>query len=238
MKTTLMTAAAVVASTLTVASGALAQSQTKDEVKEDSGTHDLSAPTHALELTIGTGYEQGFGNVGGGQPRLTDLSTAGGAIQVGVGYRLLPQLTLGVYGSGAMFGRGDQVDSTAKEYSAAAGVQADWHFLPAGRELDPWISLGTGWRGYWIHTDSAGDTSLQGLEIAKLQVGLDYRVDRAVSLGPVVGVDMSTFLSQSTPASNGFSNISSPNVNTFLFAGLMGRFDVPTQPDRSQVASR
>jgi hypothetical protein len=238
MKKTWMTAAAVVASTLTVASGALAQSQPKDEVKEDRGTRDLSAPTHALELTIGTGYEQGFGNVSGGQPRLTDLATAGGAVQIGVGYRVLPQLTLGVYGSGAMFGRGDQVDSTAKVYSAAAGVQADWHFLPAGRELDPWVSLGTGWRGYWIQTDSAGQTSLQGLELAKLQVGLDYRIDRAVSIGPVVGVDLSTFLTQSTPTSNGFANVSSPNVNTFLFAGLMGRFDVPTEPDRSRIAAR
>jgi hypothetical protein len=76
------------------------------------------------------------------------------------------------------------------------------------------------------------------MEIAKLQVGLDYRIDQAVSIGPVVGADLSTFFTQSTPGSNGFSNISSPQVNTFVFAGLMGRFDVPTQLNRSQVAAR
>jgi hypothetical protein len=40
-------------------------------------------------------------------------------------------------------------------------------------------------------------------------------------------------------ASNGSRNIQSPNVNTFLFAGIQGRFDIPTGSDSSsRVASR
>jgi hypothetical protein len=190
-----------------------------------------------VELTIGTGYAQGFGNVGAGQPSLTDIGTAGGAVQLGAGYRLIPQLTLGAYGSGAMFGKGDQVDSSANLYSATAGFQADWHFWPAAHEFDPWVSLGTGWRGYWAHADQ-GNTAMQGWEIAKLQVGLDYRIDRAIAVSPVVGIDMTTFFSQSTPTSNGFHSISSPDVNAFLLAGVQGRFDIPVGSDASQVASR
>src|SRR5207237_4036085 len=129
------------------------------------------------------------------QPSFTDLAQAGGRLQVGVGYRLMPQLTLGVYGSGAMFGRGDSVDSSSKLYTASAGVQADWHFLPSGSELDPWVSLGTGWRGYWVNADQ-GTTSLHGLELAKLQVGVDYRIAPAVAIAPVIGADLSTFLTQ------------------------------------------
>jgi hypothetical protein len=220
----------------TLAAGA-ASAQEKDRATSDA-PRSLDAATHSVELTVGTGYAQGFGNVGSSQPSLTDLGVAGGAVQVGAGYRLIPQLTLGMYGTGAMFARGDQVDPSARLYSASAGVQADWHFLPAGREFDPWIGLGTGWRGYWAHSDQ-GTTSLQGLELARLEFGVDYRIDRAVAISPVVGADLSTFLTQSTPANDSFHNVASPELNTFVFGGIQGRFDIPTQArPASSVASR
>jgi outer membrane protein W len=213
-----------------------AGAQEKDQVQSTSdGFRSLAPATHDVELTIATGYEQAFGKVASGQPKLQDIGEAGGAVQLGAGYRLIPQLTLGVYGSGAMFARADEAEQSTKVYSAAAGVQADWHFLPAGHEFDPWLSLGTGWRGYWA-TDQ-GTNSMQGMELAKLQIGLDYRVDESLSLSPVVGVDLSTFFTQSTPAAEAFHNISNPDVNTFLFAGVQGRFDIPSGKP-SQVASR
>ena len=213
--------------------------QTKDEVN-DKSARPLEAATHSVELTIGTGYAQGFGDVGTGQPKLTDVSQGGGALQLGVGYRLLPSLTLGVYGSGSMFSRGDQVDTSTNIYSGTAGVQTDWHFLPRHSEFDPWVSLGSGWRGYWTSAEqgSSSGTSTQGVEWAKLQIGVDYRIDQAVAISPVIGADLTTFFAQSTPTSNGFSNISSPTVNTFVFAGVQGRFNIPTQATSSQVASR
>lgn len=236
MNTKWITGTAVAFGAVMVAGSASAQTRPVDESSESKDAR-LAPATHAIELTVGTGYEQGFGNVASGRPSLTDVGTAGGGLQLGVGYRVIPQLTLGVYGSGAMFGRGDQVDSSAHLYSATAGIQADWHFLPRAHELDPWISLGTGWRGYWTNADR-GTTALHGLELAKLQVGLDYRIDRAIAIAPVVGADLSTFLTQSTPDSNGYSNVASPNVNTFVFAGIMGRFDIPTEAREPQVASR
>jgi hypothetical protein len=223
--------------TLFVAGSASAEVQPKDEATEGASAKRLAPATNAVELTIGTGYEQGFGKFGSGQPSLTDVGTAGGAVQVGVGYRVIPRLTMGLYGSGAMFGRGDQVDSSADLYSAAAGFQADWHFLPGGHLLDPWISLGGGWRGYWINANS-GNTSIQGMEIAKLQVGVDYRIAQSVSVSPVVGVDLSSFFTQSTPETNRFTNIANPDVNTFLFAGMMGRFDLGLGSRHEQMASR
>jgi len=210
----------------------------KDEAGAQQSSRELAPATHAVELTIGTGYAQGFGDVASGQPKLTDLAQAGGAVQTSVGYRVIPQLTLGVYGSGAMFSRADQVDSTTNVYSASAGIESDWHFLPSSHQLDPWVSLSSGWRGYWVHNNQA-ETSLQGLQIARLQLGLDYRIDNAIAISPIIGADLSTFLSERTPTSGGFTNISNPNVDTFLFAGLQGRFDIPTRSgSTSQVASR
>jgi hypothetical protein len=135
-----------------------------------------------------------------------------------------------------MFARADEAAQSTKVYSAATGVQADVHFIPAGHEFDPWLSLSTGWRGYWAHTDQ-GTSSMQGMELAKLQIGVDYRVDESLALSPVVGVDLSSFFTQSTPAAETFHNISKPDVNTFVFAGLQGRFDIPSGKS-PQVASR
>jgi hypothetical protein len=230
--------AALAATIGTVAFAGTAGAQEKDQSLATSKSDKLAPVANALELTIGTGYAQGFGEIGTNQPKLTDVGQPGGAVQVGVGYRIVPQLTLGLYGSGAMFSRGDQVNSSTNLYSAAAGAQADWHFLPSANQLDPWVSLGTGWRGYWINADQ-GTAALHGLELAKLQVGVDYRVARTIALSPVVGADLSMFLTESNPASQGFHNITDPQVNTFVFAGLMGRFDIPVgSDDASRVAAR
>jgi hypothetical protein len=237
MKRKWIPAAVVAASSVVTMGVASAQESAPPNDASEQRARSLEPATHAVELTIGTGYAQGFGNVASGQPTLTDIATAGGALQLGVGYRLIPELTLGVYGSGATFGRGDQVDSSAKLYTAAAGVQADWHFLPARHEIDPWVSLGGGWRGYWNAMDQ-GTTSLQGLELAKAQVGVDYRIAPAVSISPVIGADMSIFLTQQAAGQNSWSNISNPNVNTFVFGGVLGRFDIPTESRASQVASQ
>jgi hypothetical protein len=111
------------------------------------------------------------------------------------------------------------------------------HFLPGDHALDPWISLAGGWRGYWIDANS-GNTSIQGMEIAKLQVGVDYRILQAISISPVVGIDLSSFFTQSTPETNRYTNIPSPEVNTFLFVGMMGRFDLAIGSRNQQTASR
>jgi outer membrane protein W len=211
----------------------------KDQAEDESKQSErLEHVKDAVELTLGMGYSQGFGDVGKRQPSLTDVGNPGGALELGVGYRLLPELAIGVYGSGAMFGRGDRVDGSADLYSATAGIKADWHFLPSRHEFDPWVSLGTGWRGYWVSADQ-GTSAMHGWQIAKLQAGVDYRVDKAVAISPVIGADLTTFFSQSAPESDGFHKIDSPDVNVFVFAGLQGRFDISTQSgSSSQLASR
>ena len=234
MKTNWMAALAAAMSSIVVTGAASAEEKDQAQARAPDATAPIKK---ALELTIAMGYTQGFGKVASSQPSLTELGTAGGGVQGGIGYRILPQLTLGTYGSFGTFGRADQADPTGHLYTSAAGIQADWHFLPAGHPLDPWVSLGSGWRGYWM-TGDKGTTAMHGMDLAKLQVGVDYRVDKQISISPVVGVDLSTFFTQSTPETHAYQNISNPNVNTFLFAGVQGRFDIPTGSDSSRVASR
>jgi len=64
-----------------------------------------SPADNAFEITFGLGYAQGFGDIGAGQPGLTDQITAGGELQLGLGWMINPNFMIGVYGTGACRGR-------------------------------------------------------------------------------------------------------------------------------------
>jgi len=195
------------------------------------------APGQALELSVGTGYAQGFGNVGNRLPPITDTSGAGGAIAVAVGYRVDPTLQFDLYGTGAQFARGNNVDGSASIYSATLGIEAAWHLLPQQR-FDPWVSLGTGWRGYWVST-TPGTSSMHAWELARLQVGVDYRLSRTVALAPVIGADLSMFYAQESVGQATFSGVGEPALTPFVFAGVLGRFDIALSPAATaQAAAR
>src|SRR5260370_37686328 len=59
----------------------------------------------------------------------------------------------------------------ADVWSFAAGLHANWHFLP-GKPVDPWIEFGGGYRVYWI-SPPEGTDYLHGLGIGRIQLGVD-----------------------------------------------------------------
>lgn len=180
------------------------------------------AADNALEITLGGGYAQGFGDIASGQRNLTDQSAAGGEVQLGVGYRINPYFMVGLYGSGGMQSTSN-LTSGANIYTATAGVQANYHFLPT-ETWDPWIGLGSGWRALWI--SHGGTDSRHGLDIARLTAGVDYRVNSQFAVSPYVGAGLTTFLTQELANEQSFGNVHSPNVNVWLFGGIQGRFDL------------
>jgi hypothetical protein len=188
-------------------------------------TRSIAAVRNSLEIGVQGGYAQGTGNIGEGVGSVSDLSEAGGAGEIQLGWRVIPQLTIGVYGTFSGYSAGDELAGDTDVLGATAGLRADWHFLPA-ETLDPWVSLSTGWRGLWLTPDEGQDTSLQGLELARVQVGLDYRVSPELAISPVVGAGLSMFLSEDSPVTDGYEEIEDPQANVFFFAGLMGRFNV------------
>jgi outer membrane protein W len=177
----------------------------------------------ALEITLGAGYAQGFGDIGSSQRSLTDLSSAGGEVTVGVGYRVDRRFAVGVYGSGSKYATGD-FSNGADVWSATAGVQGNVHLLPDD-DWDPWVGLGSGWRGHWVKSGTGTD-SRQGWDIARLTAGVDYRVSSEFAVSPYVGAGLTAFFTQELAGQQSFSNVQSPNVNVWLFAGVQGRFDL------------
>ena len=183
------------------------------------------AADKALEVTLGAGYAQGFGDIGAAQRSLTDLTSGGGEVTLGVGYRIDPRFMVGLYGSGSKYALGSFTSNGSDIWSSAAGVQANYHFLPTN-EWDPWIGLGSGWRGHWVRKSSGGTDSRQGWDIARLTGGVDYRVAPEFALSPYVGAGLTSFFTQQLASDQSFSNIQNPNVNVWLFGGIQGRFDL------------
>lgn len=203
-----------------VPSVALAQS-------DESSTfdRDVAPASDAIEISVGTGYTQGGGKTGGDMASLEDLSGAGGAVQLELGYRISPHVALGAYGTFSLHAHGDAVPDTTDVLGATAGVQAAWHFRPA-RSVDPWVKLGAGWKGLWLVPDTGKNTSLQGLELARLQVGVDYRISREVAIAPVAGGSLGMFISQDSPMTTSYTELDQKKVNFTGFVGLAGTFDI------------
>jgi len=197
------------------------------------------APTNAFEIGIETGYTQPFGDFAARQKAsVSDVVSSGGLVELQLGYRLSPYLALGLYGSGAMFGLGNSTTSGSHIYSATTGAHADWHFRPF-ELVDPWVSLGSGWRGLWVNDANNVTSSTHGWDILRAQIGVDFRAAPQISLAPVVGATVTTFFTQQEGGSSSWQNISDPHANTFIFAGVAGRFDIGKVRRRgeTQVAS-
>ena len=211
----------VPALSLLVPAVALAQPEQTESTGFD---RDVAAAKHAFEVSVGAGYAQGAGDTGGDMAALDELTGPGGAIEVGLGYRVIPNLTLGAYGTLSTFDNGDALDNDTNAIGASAGVQAAWHFRP-DRSVDPWIRLGTGWKGLWLDPERGKTTSLQGLELAQFQVGVDYRITPEIAISPVVGGSLGMFVSQDTPMTDDYTEIADKQVNFTGFAGIAGTFD-------------
>ncbi len=204
---------------------AIAQAQPNESNGVD---HDVTPVRDAVEISVSTGYAQGVGKIGGGMADLDDLAGPGGAVQLEVGYRVIPHLAIGGYGTFSLHDSGDAVTDTTDVFGASAGVQAVLHLRP-DRSIDPWVKLGTGWKGLWLDPASGKETSLQGLELARLQVGVDYRITPEIAIAPVVGGSLGMFLSQDSPMTTDYTELDNKEVNFTGFAGLAGTFDLPTR---------
>jgi hypothetical protein len=183
------------------------------------------APSKALELSLGNGFSQGFGSASSRTQSLGDLTRGGLSTQLGVGYRLSPRLMLGVYGEGARYFAASGMPDGTVGYGAAFGVNAQWHFMPFSR-IDPWVGLGTGFRGYWVDLPNAGHHALHGFDLVRLRVGADYKLGPSTSVGPMLGATLTTFATERDLATDDTLSTNDPELTAFVFAGIQGRFAI------------
>jgi hypothetical protein len=230
-----MKAIVISAACLAVLVPSVAQAEADQGAKSKS---DAVAPMRAWELTLGQGYSQGFGRANDGA-HLTDYARGGFSPQLGFGYRIDPRLFVGVYAEGTRYSASKKLPDGSTAYGAAFGAQVNWHFMPFSR-LDPWIALGSGGRAYWIDSSHGPAQALYGVDIARVRVGVDYRLGPSTRIGPMLGATMTSFVTQDTAGSDPV-DIDKPGLSTFVFAGMQGRFDIGgarVTAERPRVASR
>jgi hypothetical protein len=179
----------------------------------------LPAPTNAIELKVGTGYTQGFGRIAPDRG-VPDVAGPGIGVGVDADYRAAPRWSLGLEGEYQEF----QSARNLAARGAAANVGFTYHTAPSLRG-DPFVRLGAGYRLLWDVSPPGEPTTLRhGFELAKATVGYDIRLSSGIALAPQIGADVNLFLWQDR---NGVNRaLSSPQVGTFVFAGLQGRFDI------------
>jgi hypothetical protein len=202
------------------------------EVKQPSYfEQQMAAPNQAFEIGVSGLYNQGWGNLtdttsplAGVSRRVQDLSGPGGGAEIDLGYRFIPELAAGVFVQGSQYSPDARLATGTNVRSLTAGIQGHWFFMPY-RTINPWVGLGTAYRGHWMVPDSGGVTQHHGWQIARLQLGIDMRASREVSVGPYIAGSVDTFFSEKLPGQDS-RTLDQPAVAGFFGAGLQGRFDV------------
>src|SRR4051812_12716490 len=177
---------AITLASLPVCTEARAQEQTGPSL-----TAPVAAPENALELKLGTGYTQGFGNLAPGRamPRVAGAGLGG---SLDIDYRMSRRWSLGVEGQYQEFSSHDNTGARG----LAGNIGATYHFSPI-RRGDPFVRLGTGYRMLWETKPGfvEGQTTMRhGFELASAKIGYDFRVSEDVAIAPVIGADVNLFL--------------------------------------------
>jgi hypothetical protein len=185
----------------------------------------VRAPSHAFEIGVDTGYQQGFGSLSAARP-LDAVAGAGATFGLSLGYRATPVVYVGWRGSLQRYSSPPELAQGATVSGLATSVAVDFHLAPHLR-LDPWVGVGTGYRRVTVSPEGglvSGYAS--GLELLKLRAGFDVRVNNSISIGPMIGADLDDFVWTRPMGIATTSPIADRRLSTFIYAGIGARFDV------------
>jgi hypothetical protein len=170
--------------------------------------------TQAVELSVATGYTQGFG----GTSAIAAMPSADRpaiAVEPGLGIRLDDRWAFGLVLQYAELTVKDSSDA----FGISGGILVTRHFEPA-RRLDPWIDVSSGYRALWDLPATETTTVTRGFQLARARIGLDLRIDNNITVAPFLGADASLFVWRDAIAS---AAVVDPRFATFVFAGFQSR---------------
>src|SRR5262249_45033367 len=145
-----------------------------------------------FELGLDMGYTQGFGTLDARS--LSDVQGAGMGLGLSLGYRATPGFSIAAVGAFQGFNAGNALARGTLGPGAMTGLADTFHIAPFER-ANPFVTLGTGYRMLWeIPSGNAPTMMSHGLEIARLELGVDVRANDSIALGPVIGADLDMFL--------------------------------------------
>jgi hypothetical protein len=194
-----------------------------DEVRDVMRAR-VPAPSRAFEIGVDAGYTQGFGSVYSGRG-VGEVAGAGGTLGLSLGYRFNPRWSMAVTGQYQGYASGIAMPSGGSVRGALAGVQTTVHVEPYDR-VDPFVTVGAGYRALIESPPGSAPASVtHGLELGRIEVGLDVRPNESVAIAPVLGADLNMFMWRSGGGTE-TAPFTSRTFSAFVFAGVNGRFDL------------
>ena len=175
----------------------------------------------AFQTSTGTPYALGTG------------TTASIPFQLDAGVTLAKRYFVGAYGQyriGLAKGGACAEGVNCSDTGVRAGVEFLYQLAPRTAGISGWIGIGTGWewsrsQGYLTGTDAT--LTLNGWEIAQLQVGVDLWMSKVLRLGFYLSASLGQFSQASlSDGSDAVStSIASKTLHGWFEMGMKSTFD-------------
>lgn len=197
---------------------------------------DVERPPSGVEFAFRAGLAVPFGKVDA-EPGDTLAQTALTLfpIWLDLGWRFSSWFA-GLYVSYAPGANGNALDAVCNPclpQDVRVGLEVQHHFAAFERAWDPWLGVGAGFE--WLLVTSIGGSGLaglQGVELANLQLGVDYRRADRPTMGPFVGLAVGEYLS-AFPSLSG-SSLGPIGAHAWLILGFKTTWE--PHPSRSRPA--
>jgi hypothetical protein len=149
----------------------------------------------------------------------TDRLGIGYGARLDAGFGLSRELTLGLWGSVTAYTDGDSCGGRCKGRAFSLGPFVRYH-LAQGLRLDPWLSLGAGYRQVSFETGASTRQKFSGVEWLRLELGADYYAFSGFGFGPYGALGLSTYSKRPSVAGDA-------SVSAELSVGLRLLLDLP-----------
>jgi hypothetical protein len=165
------------------------------------------AGTPAFHLGLRTGYSLPMGMAqsadtaaGIGEVVLSELTSGAVPLVLDMGYRVIPNLMLGLYGQYGyvLLKENDNGCPSGADCSAAQyrfGIEGRYDLTPE-KSLRPWFGLGIGYeilRGSGSFSGFEFSRSYSGIELVNVQAGVDFSLSKNMALGPYAQLAIGRF---------------------------------------------
>jgi len=212
----------------------------QEEDPRPAGRAEAAAPRGtggAVEFGLRTGYGIPLGHTGKAAGDTSDdklSSTISGEIPlwVDLGYRLNPNVYLGLSFQYA-FGFVPDGQCSSGASCSISDLRLDANFMyhvTPDQPADFWLGFGVGYEWLRLSLSEQGitaDGSAGAFEFANFQVGVDFAVAPAFSLGPFVSFSLGQYrsLSLSAPGLSTDQDLVDKSLHEWLVLGVRGSFD-------------
>jgi outer membrane protein W len=218
---------------LAVAGTAFAQVATEPATTSTVVSTDSASEDSKFVIGLRTGYGIAIGKVSDlyGDIVLDKYIKGNIPIWLDLGYKVTPNILLGLYGMYGFGIRGDELSGDCDGCSASMvrfGVQAQYHLSPA-ENIDPWFGLGIGYESVSLAIRGDNGFTYSGIEFPNFQAGADFKFTPNFGVGPFLSFSLNQYIFYAIDDSTGESvsgYIDERAFHKWLTVGVCGTFSI------------